>query len=76
MNHEEIEPIEDITGVRSYRKSVGIGLKELNNIEPLNVIEKILDTTKVKFLKNDHINSLEYLFNIRINLIYPDRPPL
>lgn len=74
MNHEKIKSIEDKTGVRSYRKVVGIGPKELNNIEPPNVIEKIWDTTKVKFLNNDHINSLEDLFNIRINPIYPDRP--
>lgn len=61
-------------GIKSYRESVGIGPKELNNIEPPNVIEKIWDVLKIKLHKNDRIKSLEDFFHIRINPIYPDKP--
>lgn len=61
-------------GIKSYRESVGIGPKELNNIEPPNVIEKIWDVLKVKLSKNDRIKSAEEFFHIRINPIYPEKP--
>ncbi len=71
---KDIPDTKDWNGIKSYRESVGIGPKELNNIEPPNVIEKIWDVFKVKLPKNDQINSLEDFFQIRINPIYPDRP--
>lgn len=71
---KDIPDTKEWNGIKSYRESVGIGPKELNNIEPPKVIEKIWDTFKVKLPKNDHIKSLEDFFQIRINPIYPDRP--
>jgi len=70
----DIPDTKEWNGIKSYRESVGIGPKELNNIEPPKVIEKIWDAVKVKLPKNDQINSLEDFFQIRINPIYPDRP--
>ena len=71
---EDIPDTKNWNGIKCYRGSMGIGAKELNNIEPPNVIEKIWDIFKVKIPKNDHIKSLEDFFQIRINSIFPDRP--
>lgn len=71
---KDIPDTKEWNGIKSYRESVGIGPKELNNIEPPKVIEKIWDAFKDKLPKNDHINSLEDFFQISINPIYPDRP--
>lgn len=71
---KDIPDTKEWNGIKSYRESVGVGPKELNNIEPPKVIEKIWDAFKVKLPKNDHFNSLEDFFQIRTNPIYPDRP--
>ncbi|AJQ95664.1 hypothetical Protein YC6258_03628 [Gynuella sunshinyii YC6258] len=71
---KDIPDTKEWNGIKSYRESVGIGPKELNNIEPPKVIEKIWDTFKARLSENDQINSLEDFFQIRINPIYPDRP--
>ncbi|MFZ4526083.1 MAG: hypothetical protein ACOYOE_11175 [Chlorobium sp.] len=71
---KDIPDTKEWNGIKSFRESVGIGPKELNNIEPPEVIEKIWDAFKVKLPKNDHIKSLKDFFQIRINPIYPDRP--
>lgn len=71
---KDIPDTKEWNGIKSYRELVGIGPKELNNIEPPNVIEKIWGMFKVKSPKNRHINSLEDFLQLRINPIYPDRP--
>ncbi|MEQ4787866.1 hypothetical protein ABN070_14470 [Morganella morganii] len=71
---KDIPDTKEWNGIKSYRESVGIGPMELNNIEPPNVIEKIWGAFKVRLPKNNHINSLEDFFQIRINPIYPNRP--
>ncbi|WP_245568345.1 hypothetical protein [Ferrimonas futtsuensis] len=71
---KDIPDTTEWNGIKSYRESVGIGPKELNNIEPPKVIEKIWDAVSVKLPESAHINSLEDFFQIRINPIYPDRP--
>ncbi|MTJ02658.1 hypothetical protein [Idiomarina piscisalsi] len=61
-------------GIKSYRESVGIGPKELNNIAPPNVIEKIWDLIKIRLPEDSRVKSLDDFFQLRINPIYPDRP--
>jgi hypothetical protein len=70
----DIPDTKEWNGIKSYRETVGMGPKELNNIEPPKVIEKIWDAFKVKLPKNDRINSLEDFFQISINPIFRDRP--
>lgn len=71
---KDIPSTKDWNGIKSYRDSIGIGPKELNNIEPPEVIIKIWDVIKVKLPENYPIKSLEDFFQIRTNHIYPDRP--
>lgn len=71
---KDIPDTKEWNGIKSYRESVDIGPMKLNNIEPPNVIEKIWGVFKFKLPKNDHINSLEDFFQIRINPIFPNRP--
>jgi len=71
---KDIPDTKDWNGIKSYRDSMDIGPKELNNIEPPKVIEKIWDIFKGKAPENHQIKSLDDFFQIRINPIYPDRP--
>lgn len=71
---KDIPYTKEWNGIKSYRDSVGIGPKKLNNIEPPKVIEKIWNTFKAKLPEDDQINNLEDFFQIRNNPIYPDRP--
>ncbi len=71
---KDIPDTKEWNGIKSYRESVGIGPKELNNIEPPKVVEKIWDVFSVKLPESDNISSLEDFFQVRVNPIYPDRP--
>tara|TARA_B100001250_G_scaffold385436_1_gene381177 strand:- start:1257 stop:2312 length:1056 start_codon:yes stop_codon:yes gene_type:complete len=71
---KDIADTKEWNGIKLYRESVGLGPKELNNIDPPNVIEKIWDATKANLPKTLQVTSLEDFFQINVNPINPERP--
>ena len=61
-------------GIKEFRQALEMGPRELNNIAPPNVLEKIWNIYKVLLPTNEHIKDLEDFFRIKVNPIYPDRP--
>lgn len=71
---KDIPDTKNWNAIKSFRESIGIGPKQLNNIEPPNVIERIWDIFKIKIPENNQIKNLDDFFNISVNLVYPDKP--
>ena len=71
---KDIPDTRNWNGIKSYRESLNIGPKELNNIHPPKVIEKIWELFKGKVTENSHINNIEDFFQLHSNPIYPDQP--
>lgn len=71
---KDVPDTKNWNGIKSFRESVQVGPKELNNIKPPKVIEKIWDIYKVTLPDNNPINAIDDFFKIRFNPIYPDRP--
>lgn len=71
---KDIPDTRNWNGIKAYRESLNIGPKELNNIHPPKVIEKIWKLFKGKVTESNHINDIEDLFQLRDNPIYPDQP--
>lgn len=71
---ENIPDDKNWSGIKDFRNSVGIGPKELNNIEPPDVLKKIWDMFKVLPPYNKMNIGIEEFFGITTNPIYPDQP--
>lgn len=61
------------SGVNDYRKTVELGPKQLNNIEPPNVLEKITDFFSQIPPYSNNV-SVDDFFNLHTNPVYPERP--
>ncbi|EHO2962754.1 hypothetical protein KK410_002454 [Salmonella enterica] len=61
------------SGVNDYRKAVKLGPKQLNNIEPPNVLEKITDFFSQIPPYSNNI-SVDEFFNLHTNPVYPEKP--
>jgi hypothetical protein len=73
MMLENIEDDKNWDGIKDFRSQVGIGPKQLNNIEPPNVLIKIWD--KLKELPTYQATlDVEDLFQLKKNPINPERP--
>lgn len=58
------------SGIKDFRESLDIGPRQLNNIEPPNVIQQIWPLCREKLPKEVNI-TLEQFFGIESNPIYP-----
>ena len=74
MMLENIEDDENWNGIKDFRACLEIGPKQLNNIEPPNVLIKIFDTLKTLPSFNQADIDIEDFFQLKQNPIYPDRP--
>ena len=63
---------DEISSVK-IRDVLGVGPVQLNNIYSPGVLEQILEIIKDKVLCYASIESVDHLFNIKENPIYPDR---
>jgi hypothetical protein len=61
-------------GVKDFRSAVGIGPKQLNNIEAPNVLKKIWDELKTTPSFSKASIELEDFFQLKKNPVYPEQP--
>lgn len=71
---KNIPNTEDWNGIKSFRESIALGPKELNNIKPPNVINKIWALIEEKLSEQSQMISLKDFFQIHTNPIYLGRP--
>lgn len=62
------------SGVKAFRDAMNIGPKELNNISPPNVLEKIWELYKVKDEYKDLNWTVEDFFSLKQNPVFPNKP--
>jgi hypothetical protein len=74
MMLENIEDDKNWDGIKDFRSQVGIGPKQLNNIEPPNVLFKIWDKLKTLPTYSQTNMDIDDLFQINKNPIYPEQP--
>ena len=74
MMLENIEDDKDWDGIKSFRSQVGIGPKQLNNIEPPNVLVKIFDRLRVLPTFSNSNMDIDDFFQLKKNPIYPEQP--
>jgi hypothetical protein len=71
---KDIPDTRNWNAIKSYRETLKVGPKELNNIEPPKVIEKIWKIYEDLLPSNEHIKELEDFFRIKSNPINPEEP--
>lgn len=74
MMLENIEDDKNWDGIKDFRSQVGIGPKQLNNIEPPNVLVKIWDKLKTLPTYSQANMNIDDLFQLKKNPIYPEQP--
>jgi hypothetical protein len=74
MMLENIEDDKNWDGIKDFRSQSGIGPKQLNNIEPPNVLVKIWDKLRTLQTYNKVNMDIDDLFQLKKNPIYPDQP--
>ena len=74
MMIENIEDDKSWDGIKDFRSQVGIGPKQLNNIEPPNVLVKIWDKLKSLPTYSQANMDIDDLFQLKKNPIYPEQP--
>ena len=74
MMIENIEDDKNWDGIKDFRSQVGIGPKQLNNIEPPNVLVKIWDKLKTLPTYSQANMDIDDLFQLKKNPIYPEQP--
>jgi hypothetical protein len=74
MMLENIEDDKNWDGIKDFRSQVGIGPKQLNNIEPPNVLFKIWDKLKTLPTYSQTNMDIDDLFQLNKNPIYPEQP--
>ena len=74
MMIENIEDDKNWDGIKDFRSQVGIGPKQLNNIEPPNVLIKIWDTLKELPTYSQKNLDVDGLFQLNKNPINPEQP--
>jgi hypothetical protein len=62
------------SGIKDFRNAVKLGPKELNNITPPNVLQKIWNEYRAIAPYSTMSNNIEDFFGLSKNAIYPDRP--
>lgn len=62
------------SGIKDFRKNINIGPKELNNIEPPNVLLQIWEKYRALAPYNEMAINIEDFFGVAKNPIYPDQP--
>jgi hypothetical protein len=70
---ENIEDDKNWDGIKDFRSQIGIGPKQLNNIEPPNVLAKIWDEYKA-LPAYQAILDMEDFFQLKKNPINPEQP--
>jgi hypothetical protein len=70
---ENIEDDKNWDGIKDFRSQVGIGPKELNNIEPPNVLVKIWDEFKTLPTYQSTLD-MDDFFQLKKNPINPEQP--
>ena len=73
MMLENIEDDKNWDGIKDFRSQVGIGPKQLNNIEPPNVLVKIWDKLKTLPTYSQANIDIDDLFQLKKNPIYPEQ---
>lgn len=61
-------------GIKDFRSHVGVGPKQLNNIEPPNVLVKIWNELKKTPPYFDNVIDIDDFFQLKKNPIYPEQP--
>jgi hypothetical protein len=74
LTKKDIPDSKNWNGIREFRKALKVGPRELNNIKPPNILQKIWDVYKILLPNNEYIKDLEDFFRLKVNPIYPDRP--
>ncbi len=62
------------SGIRDFRNAVGVGPKELNNISPPNVLQKIWEELKAHPPYNAMDIGIDEFYCLTKHPIYPDQP--
>lgn len=73
MMLENIEDDKNWDGIKDFRSKIGIGPKQLNNIEPPNVLVKIWDEFKTLPTYQETLD-IEDFFRLKENPINPEQP--
>ncbi|MCL1127984.1 hypothetical protein [Shewanella surugensis] len=71
---ENIEDDKNWDGIKDFRSQVGIGPKQLNNIEPPNVLVKIWDELRMLPIYSRKNMDIDDYFQLKKNPIYPEQP--
>ena len=74
MMLENIEDDKNWDGIKDFRSQVGIGPKQLNNIEPPNVLVKIWGKLKTLPTYSQVNMDIDEFFQLKKNPIYPEQP--
>jgi len=74
MMLDNIEDDKSWDGIKDFRSQVGIGPKQLNNIEPPNVLVKIFDKFKELPDYSQSNMDIDDFFQLKKNPIYPEQP--
>ncbi len=74
MMVKEIPDDKNWNGIKDFRYHVGIGPKQLNNIEPPNTLSKIWDQFKNAPPYSDNQIGIEDFFQLKNNPLSPEQP--
>ena len=74
MMTKDIPDDKNWNGIKDFRSSVSVGPKQLNNIEPPNVLVKIWDEFKNTPPYVNSVKGIEEFFQLKKNPIYPEQP--
>ena len=61
-------------GIKDFRSHIGIGPKQLNNIEPPNTLTKIWEQLRNSTPYNKNSMDIDDFFQLKKNPIYPEQP--
>lgn len=74
MMLENIEDDKNWDGIKDFRSQVGVGPKQLNNIEPPNVLVKIFDKLRALPTYSPSNIDIDDFFQLNKNPINPEQP--
>lgn len=74
MMTKEIPDDKSWDGIKDFRKQMGVGPKQLNNIEPPNLLVKIWEEFKNLPPYNELASDIDDFFQLKKNPIQPEQP--
>ena len=73
MLTEQVGDGKSWSGIEDFRAATGVGPKQLNNLKPPKIVHQICDLLKAAPPFKGNEESVEKLFDVSTNPIYPDR---